>query len=122
MIQAQIDGRNIVKIFLTLAVVSGDLEHPAAVIKIDTIKHDGRMWLVPGWIEGPTAGFLMPKRIVCLDRLRHQAMPKNHSADFVVNDPVPKTVLDGQRPPKAESRYVVIERPDIQNRSPGGLQ
>ena len=44
------------KIYITLATVSGNLEHPAAVIKIDTIKHDGKMWLVPEWIDGPTEG------------------------------------------------------------------
>ena len=110
------------KIYITLATVSGNLEHPAAVIEIDTIKHDGKMWLVPEWIEGPTEGLTMPARIICLDTLRHQAMPENNPADFVVNDPIPKTILGGQSPPEAESRYVVIERPDIQYRSPGGLQ
>ncbi len=103
------------KIFKTGLIISGDPESRGKLFKMDTIEYEGKMWLVPEWIDMRTEGYSMPVRIVCLDTLRHQPS-QTKSLDFLLNDPIPKAVLDGQIPPQSEADYLVLERPDIRVR------
>ena len=103
------------KIFQTAVIISGDPDSKGRPFRMDTIEHEGKMWLVPAWIDLRTEGYSMPVRIVCLDTLGYRPS-RMKSLDFLLNDPISKAVLDGQIPPQAEADYLVVERPDIKVR------
>jgi hypothetical protein len=78
----------------------------------DAIEHEGKLWLVPEWLEGPTKGTECPARIVCLD-----GMPLNKPGpayqdrvDLVLSTPLHTDILEGRR---VSQNPLVIERPDI---------
>ncbi len=48
-------------------------------------------------------------------------MPDAYPVDFLLNDPMPKAVLDGQIPSETASKYAVIENPDISFDIPRGI-
>ncbi len=89
---------------------------------VDTIEHEGKFWLVPGWLDRRDEGWSTPERIILLDVLPHKQIASGNPADFVVEYSIPKTVFDGQIPPQSEYRFVVIERPDIRVHFPAGVQ
>ncbi len=52
------------RIFKTLVqMTDGD------ILAIDTIEHEGKLWLVPEWRVGPAAGFERPAKLIGLDGL-----------------------------------------------------
>ena len=89
------------------------------IYKCDTIEYEGKMWLVPEWLDSPREGWRKPARIICLDVLPHQKSPGGPS-DFVLNGGIPKSVFDGQIPTPPEDVYIVIECPDIKFPAIGG--
>ena len=83
---------------------------------IDTIEHEGMLWLVPEWIDTPCKGWSRPARIVCLSGLDYIRAPVGSPDQYVLRsqNPMPKSVLSGQIPPQLASQYVVIDHPDIE--------
>ncbi len=106
------------KIYQTLIYYEGGT---GEIFCIDTIEYDGKMWLVPRWLEAPSEGWKTPERIILLDSLDHQATPADFEADFVLNLPVPKDVFEGRIPKGSEGEFVVIERPDVKIPIPRGI-
>lgn len=102
------------KVFTTLVSIddSNELNH------CDTIEWKGKKWLVPKWLVAPTEGWKKPERIICLDNLKHQKIGAGFGADYLLNDPLPRSVVEGRGPSPAEGSYDVIEAPDIT--LPGG--
>ncbi len=92
--------------------ISDDPELGTTICKIDAIEYDGKIWLVPEWLDKLGEGWSMPVRIICLDTLQHQRIASGNP-DFVVNNPIPKSVLDGKIPPQSDTLYVVVENPNI---------
>ena len=78
-----------------------------------TIEYKGGIWLVPHWLEDPAKQVRMPVRIVRMDLLKHQrsGMP---GWDYMLNAPVPMSVLDGVATIEQGVQYEVIESPPIQ--------
>jgi hypothetical protein len=102
------------RIFQTLLAIGDD----GYVYRMDTIEYEGRVWLVPAWLESRATGGRKPERMICLDNLPHQRIdPQDSPVDspihFRLVDPIPKTVLEGRVPPGLESVYVVLEAPEI---------
>jgi hypothetical protein len=62
----------------------------------------------------------MPERIIRVDLLPGGKAGAKSGADFLLRDPIPKTLLNGQIPPELEGRVVVIGRPDIRIYIPHG--
>ena len=91
------------------------------IYKADTIEHEGKMWLVPQWLEAPSEGWKIPERIVLLDSLPHQKTLGSSFGDFVLNSPIPKAVFDGPIQQLQGSGFVVVERPDIRIPIPRGI-
>lgn len=99
------------KIFKTM-VGSDD----GVVYQVDTLRHRGGLWLVPRWLESPTEKLRRPARIIRIDTLPHQKVkrgPDSIPADYVLNGPIPKAVLDGANPKAGEQQFVVEEMPQI---------
>lgn len=86
-----------------------------AVFCVDTIEHEGGVWLVPEWIELPGQGFQKPARIIRIDLGRLQA-PEGMVFDYVLNDELPEAVLDG----RTTEGFEVQECPDIVFSHPSG--
>jgi hypothetical protein len=80
------------------------------ILKCDTIEFEGKYWLVPEWLENATTGKMQPLRIICLDLLPHQ---KTSLVDFVLNDPIPKCVFDGEIPVETTLNFQIVESPQI---------
>lgn len=93
------------KIYKTMFVIEGE----SAFRSMDTIQYEGKMWLVPEWLDIEKT---KPARIILLDVLPHQ---KTLFAvnDFALNDPIPKAVLNGKIPSKIANKYIVVEKPHI---------
>lgn len=89
------------------------LEGEAKFYQMDTIEHEGKMWLVPCWLEASSEGWKTPERIICLDDLPHQKGSSDILADFILNDPLPIFVLSGQIPKDSNYSSIVIMRPGI---------
>jgi hypothetical protein len=104
------------KIFKTWVHLYGD--EKAGMCQVDTISYQGKLWLVPSWIDNRVAGLTMPARIICLDALPYERDP-GAGCDFVLNESIPTAVFYGQIPPPPDSPYLVIESPDVRIPSPG---
>ena len=99
------------KIFKTFITFT-DAE-PGKILKCDTIEFEGKFWLVPEWLEKAAIGEMQPLRIICLDLLPHQKIQRGTPADFVLNDPIPKCVFDGEIPPQTTLNFRILESPEI---------
>lgn len=82
------------------------------ILTVDTIEHEGLLWLVPNWTERPDLKLMRPERIILLSTLRHS--PHGDLAhDYVLHDPLPKSLLYGPNPKSAGPQYVVEMHPEI---------
>jgi len=79
---------------------------------MDVIEHAGKSWLVPEWIDHKDEKSISPRRMILLETLPHQEL-LGYGPDFVVHNPVPKYVFDGQVPSQEAGTYVVVESPGI---------
>ena len=85
-----------------------------AVQECDAIKYDGKLWLVPQWLDEPGRGTTKPRRMIRIDSLPHQPMTNPaYGLDFILNGPLPKTVLDGVATPEQAAQYEIVELPEM---------
>lgn len=94
------------------------VEGSGGVFHMDTIEYQGGFWLVPEWLKELGSNIGMPARLIRLDSLPHQKTPGSPLGDFVLNNPLPKDVVDRHSPVKTGSGYEVIQYPDLQVRIP----
>jgi hypothetical protein len=100
----------------TIIVQSDGLHH---IEIMDVIEFEGQFWLVPEWLDNTSLEVTMPVRIISLATIRH-----SRSAgypEFVVEDPIPKSVFDGLIQSPEARGFVVRERPDIRFPIPPSL-
>lgn len=81
-------------------------------VTVDVILRGGHPFLVPMWLDSPDGRETKPARIIPLDGLRHQDQPQ-FQPRWVVNDPIPKAVLEGRASSAEAMRFRVIEAPEI---------
>jgi hypothetical protein len=75
------------------------------------IRHEGKLWLVPWWNEGPTEGTRSPARIICLSSFAvGSPTPTRSDADLILSRPLNRLVLEGQ---SEGQNPLVIEQPKI---------
>ena len=86
--------------------------------KADAIKYQGKIWLVPHWLEYPALGVKKPVRIVHLGP--HGLKPCQFAGCRYMAEAmlVPKSVLDGHSQPLAPIE--VVESPEISIPIPTG--
>jgi hypothetical protein len=95
---------------LKTMVSSGEIASP-----MDTIEHEGKLWLVPEWKTSHDKGWRTPARIICLSDHHLQKLDPmlGLGADYGLIGSVPNTVLQGLDPRPEASGFVVIEAPPI---------
>jgi hypothetical protein len=86
----------------------------------DVISHEGQFWLVPEWLDSQDGKWTKPARIVPLATMPHQQ--GTGYPEFVVNDPIPKSVLFGRPSPEEAHKFAIVEYPEIVFPSRRGLQ
>jgi len=86
---------------------------------VDTIEYEGKLWLVPQWLDKPKEGLSRPARIIRMDSLPHVTGFGVHQ--FVLTNYMPKGVLDGEILSGLENQYEVVDLPEIVIRTGGGL-
>jgi hypothetical protein len=61
----------------------------------ETIEYEGKLWIVPAWLPGPTQGTERPVRIICVDGLLSEP-PEQYQgkADFYLSTPLSKETLE----------------------------
>lgn len=80
------------------------------------IRHDGKLWLVPEWIDDPDAPVMRPERIVCIEGLPLKPGGRlgSRAFDWILQPEIPKALLTGSLPEAAEaSPLPVVARPDL---------
>lgn len=102
------------KVYTTKVLLDDGISH------FDTIEYEGGRWLVPGWIDSQSEGWSMPERIIRVDLLPGGKAGASSAADFLLHDPIPRSLLNGQIPKELEGRVSVIELPDIRIYIPRG--
>lgn len=81
---------------------------------VDTIQHDGGLWLVPMWLELPSRGVRQPMRIIRLDVLPIQEAGGLPGCDyFLASGCIPKDILECRTPAEQATGFVVIDSPEI---------
>jgi hypothetical protein len=94
-------------------------EDDGALFMGDAIKYEDKLWLVPEWTAFPSERIQKPVRIISLDGLPRGPAPPQYPADFFLQRPMTKALLEGQR---TADDPVVIEGPDLSvPLPPGGL-
>jgi hypothetical protein len=97
-------------VFKATAVIDNDGVHE--IHFIDVVEYAGQFWLVPAWVDDPALNTTRPVLIVSLATIPHERAGKT-DPQFVVKDPIPKCILNGQIPPALAHKYLVLEQPDI---------
>jgi hypothetical protein len=84
----------------------------STIFQADTVEYQGKLWLVPEWLEAPTEGWKKPRRIIRLDGLEYQRLEAGDPrGNFVLKWPIPRAVIEGRDQNAANNGYVVVELP-----------
>ena len=82
---------------------------------IDTIEHQGELWLVPGWLASPYPGMQKPVRMIRLPKDRLQDLGHDFLGTGVrarrLDGQVPKAVADGTS--QSDWPPGVVEAPEL---------
>lgn len=79
-----------------------------SILLIDVLQADDGMWLVPEWLESKEDKLQTPARAIRLDRLQHQMVGVG-GADIVVNQDIPRDVLEGRATSADGVHYEVVD-------------
>jgi hypothetical protein len=96
-----------VKIYKAKVIFGGALHNA------DAIEYQGKLWLVPHWLDMPAQGVTMPARIVRFDNLRYDDVRSTNLGDFVVTMSMPKELFETQSPKQPITGYEYLELPEI---------
>lgn len=77
----------------------------------DTIVHEGKLWLVPHWLKGPTEETERPAYMICVHGLPMNQRSANYSAavDRELLIPLSRETLAGG----TSQGLAVIDQPDL---------
>jgi hypothetical protein len=85
------------------------------VVKADTIKHEGKLWIVLKWLVSPDERVQRPAYIIRIDDLPLQHTPGGPFGDYILlQGNIPKAVLDGLSESGPDHQFEVVQTPDIQ--------
>jgi hypothetical protein len=79
------------KYISVLVIVDGELQ------TYEGLVYENKLWIVPLWFEDKEQKASKPVRMIRFDNLHHDAgMATATGHDYILNQPIPKAVLDGQ--------------------------
>ena len=85
-----------------------------SIAKCDGIAHEGKLWLVPHWLDVPGQGLTRPVRLIRFDQLAHQrSQGAKDGIEYVVNEPIPKALFDIRTPKITAPRFEVVDLPEL---------
>lgn len=67
-----------------------------SILNVDGLRYEDNLWLVPKWLDYPLEKMSKPERMIRFDNLPHQELSGNSAHDFLLQQPIPKAVLDGE--------------------------
>ena len=87
----------------------------AKILVCDTIRYEDKLWLVPLWLENKVEGLKMPARIIRIDTRNYRKLPvgSGYRTDFVLNDSLPKSLLNCHVQPPTDFGYEFVDDPEI---------
>ncbi len=88
------------------------IEGRSGVYYCDTIIYKNEPWIVLSWIRLQVGEPERPERIVRLAALKHQYCPDAHDYQYMINDPLPKSLFSGVNIPK-HLEESVIDLPEV---------
>jgi hypothetical protein len=74
------------------------------------IDYEGKLWLVPEWLAGPTSGTRCPARIICTSSLGLTKAPAGSVFEYLLERPLHRDVVEGR---KVTQTPYVKPRPEI---------
>jgi len=84
------------------------------VSQCDGCEHEGKLWLVPRWLDAPAQGVTKPARLVRFDSVPHQHTPNAPNGfEYVINYPMPKHLFEVQTPKQEMSGFEFVEMPEL---------
>jgi hypothetical protein len=82
--------------------------------KCDAVEFDGKLWLVPRWLDFPAQGLTEPARLVRFDTLLHQATPNSpQEVDYVLDQPIPGELFEIRTPKQPILGFEFLELPEV---------
>jgi hypothetical protein len=82
---------------------------------IDTIEHEGSLWLVPYWLDTPYPKMRKPARMIRLPKEGLRDLGRRFLGSDIrahkLDDPIPKAVVDGTS--QSAWPHGVLEAPDL---------
>ena len=79
----------------------------------DAICYEEKLWLVPEWSGSKDGKYQSPTRIIRFDNLPHEKAGPGYPAEYILNNPLPRALLDCRSRPPKDPLYEVVEYPDI---------
>jgi hypothetical protein len=79
----------------------------------DAIEHEGKLWLVPHWIDNLTRKETRPFRIIRFDNLAHQSTKGAQWGDFALTHPLPPALFEMRPLEQQIAGIEYLEAPDI---------
>jgi hypothetical protein len=83
------------------------------IYNVDAIEYQGKLWLVPHWLDNLATGETTPTRIVRFDNLEYKDVRGSSLGDFVLTRPIPKALLDVETPKQSIAGFEYIELPAV---------
>lgn len=102
------------KIYKTMVAQGG------AILKMDTIHHDGRYWLVPDWLVSPDGMKMKPRIAIDMTAIRHDTLG-SPMGDFLVNSPLPPGATEGEIVGPMAKIVQILHAPELWYTNPDKL-
>jgi hypothetical protein len=85
-----------------------------AISQCDGIEFEGKLWLVPRWLDVPAQGVTKPVRLIRFDSIPHQHTPNSqYQVEYVINSPIPKELFDVRTPIQTLPGFEFVEMPEL---------
>jgi hypothetical protein len=84
------------------------------LFECDALELDGVLWLVPEWLHNEAEGWMKPAWMIRLTgAIRYQPTPGGAFGDYIVNDPIPMVVFEGNATEADGVLFEVVRDADI---------
>lgn len=79
----------------------------------DTIEYEGALWLVTEWMKHNTEAKMRPRRIIRLTGHPFQDVRGQRPHEYLLNVPIPKSLVENPDLPPEPSVFEVVDMPPI---------